>query len=133
MLIGFLTAFPLSVVMMYGVTDINAVVTSSLPSAEVFYQITESKPTVTFMMCWVILIYYCESTCLPNKLRIQYEPPAACLTSQWVTAGRMTWAFARDVSLCLFPPPCSTSRTPSLTPSLTEWNSFLGLLHPTQR
>lgn len=60
MLIGFLTAFPLSVAMMYGVTDINAVVTSALPNAEVFYQVTESKPVVTFMMCWIILIYYCE-------------------------------------------------------------------------
>lgn len=61
MLIGFLTAFPLSVAMMYGVTDINAVVTSSLPSAEVFYQVTGRKPVVTFMMCWIILIYYCSS------------------------------------------------------------------------
>ncbi|KAA6414172.1 MAG: choline transporter [Lasallia pustulata] len=78
MLIGFLTAFPLSVAMMYGVTDINAVVKSGLPSAEVFYQVTGRKPVVTFMMCWIILIYY------------------SCLTSQWVTAGRMTWAFARD-------------------------------------
>lgn len=61
MLIGFLTAFPLSVAMMYGVTDIDAIVTSSLPSAEVFYQVTGRKPVVTFMMCWIILIYYCSS------------------------------------------------------------------------
>ncbi|KAL8688095.1 MAG: hypothetical protein Q9224_004974 [Gallowayella concinna] len=63
---------------MFGMTDIDAVLNSSLPSAEIFYQITQSRGIVTFLMCWVILLYY------------------MALTSQWVTAGRMTWAFARD-------------------------------------
>ncbi|MCJ1279557.1 hypothetical protein MMC21_007381 [Puttea exsequens] len=78
MLIGFSTAFPMSLALMFGIRDINAVLDSSLPSAEIFYQITGSKGIVTFMMSWVILVYYFS------------------LTSQWVTAGRMTWAFARD-------------------------------------
>ncbi|KAL8856519.1 MAG: hypothetical protein Q9178_006834 [Gyalolechia marmorata] len=78
MAIGLLTAFPMSLALMFGITDIDAALDSSLPSAEIFYQITQSKGIVTFMMCWVILMYY------------------MALTSQWVTAGRMTWAFARD-------------------------------------
>ncbi|KAI9718467.1 MAG: hypothetical protein M1828_006712 [Chrysothrix sp. TS-e1954] len=81
MLIGFLTAFPMSLALMFGVTDTDKVLDSKLPSAEIFYQITDSKTVVTFMMCWVILVYF------------------MALTSQWVTSGRMTWAFARDLGL----------------------------------
>lgn len=58
MAIGFLTAFPLSLVLMFGITDIHAVLESGLPSMEVFYQITQSKGIATFMMCWVTLVYY---------------------------------------------------------------------------
>ena len=58
MLIGFLTAFPMSLALMFGMTDIDAVLKSSLPSAEIFYQITGSRAIVTFMMCWVILVYF---------------------------------------------------------------------------
>ncbi|KAL8710611.1 MAG: hypothetical protein Q9220_004835 [cf. Caloplaca sp. 1 TL-2023] len=61
--IGFMTAFPFTLALMFGMTDIDAVLGSNLPNAEIFYQITRSK---------------------------------VALTSQWVTAGRMTWAFARD-------------------------------------
>ncbi|KAI4105688.1 MAG: hypothetical protein L6R37_002587 [Teloschistes peruensis] len=58
MAIGFVTAFPLSLVLMFGITDIHAVLESGLPSMEVFYQITQSKGIATFMMCWVTLVYY---------------------------------------------------------------------------
>ncbi|KAL8801713.1 MAG: hypothetical protein Q9182_004252 [Xanthomendoza sp. 2 TL-2023] len=58
MAIGFLTAFPMSLALMFGMTDVDAVLKSSLPSAEIFYQITQSKGIVTFMMCWVIIVYY---------------------------------------------------------------------------
>lgn len=61
MLIGFLTAFPMSLALMFGLTDIDAVVKSNLPSAEIFYQITGSKAVVTFMMCWVTLVYFSET------------------------------------------------------------------------
>lgn len=44
--------------MMFGMSDIDAVLKSSLPSAEIFYQITRSKAITTFMMCWVILVYF---------------------------------------------------------------------------
>ena len=60
MCIGFLTAFPMSLAMMFGLRDIDAVLNSSLPSAEIFYQITGSKGIVTFMQCWVIVVYFSE-------------------------------------------------------------------------
>ncbi|KAA6411064.1 MAG: HNM1-Choline permease [Lasallia pustulata] len=43
MTIGFMTAFPLLLVMMLSMADINAVLQSPLPYAEVFRQITDSK------------------------------------------------------------------------------------------
>ncbi|KAL8969325.1 MAG: hypothetical protein Q9183_002054, partial [Haloplaca sp. 2 TL-2023] len=52
MFIGFVTAFPMSLAIMYGIRDIDAVLQSSLPSAEVFYQISQSKGITTFMMSW---------------------------------------------------------------------------------
>ena len=58
MCIGFLTAFPMSLALMFGITNIDTVLSSKLPSAEIFYQITGSKAVVTFMMCWVILVYF---------------------------------------------------------------------------
>ena len=60
MFIGFCTAFPIALAMMFSMTDIDAVLKSSLPSAEIFYQITGSKAITTFMMCWVILVYFGE-------------------------------------------------------------------------
>lgn len=95
MAIGFLTAFPMSLALMFGMTSIDAVLNSSLPSAEIFYQITQSRAIVTFMMCWVILVYYSK---LDHSAKgILLMNPTVGLASQWVTAGRMTWAFARDV------------------------------------
>lgn len=79
MFIGALTVFPLFAVLMYGMRDMEAVISSSLPSAELYYQITGSKSVTTFLMTWVILVYI------------------TCLCSQWVTCGRIAWAFARDV------------------------------------
>lgn len=59
MAIGFATAFPLSLALMFGIRDIVTVLDSSLPSAEIFYQITGSAGLTTFLMCWVIVVYYC--------------------------------------------------------------------------
>ncbi|KAL8710665.1 MAG: hypothetical protein Q9225_007255 [Loekoesia sp. 1 TL-2023] len=73
MAIGFLTAFPLSLALMFGITDIDAVLNSSLPSMEVFYQITQSRGIATFMMCWVVVVYYRESS-LTKKLLAQHRP-----------------------------------------------------------
>ncbi|KAI4235165.1 MAG: hypothetical protein LQ349_003345 [Xanthoria aureola] len=78
MAIGFVTAFPMILALMFGVRDIDAVLGSNLPSAEIFYQITQSRGITTFIMCWVVLLYY------------------MAIIGQWVTSGRMTWAFSRD-------------------------------------
>ena len=95
MAIGFLTAFPMSLALMFGITNIDAVLNSSLPSAEIFYQIIQSRAVVTFMMCWVILVYYIKYG--RSTIEILLMNSIVGLASQWVTAGRMTWAFARDV------------------------------------
>lgn len=65
--------------MMYGMKDMEAVITSGLPSAQLVYQITDSKAVTTFLMCWITLVY------------------TSSLFGQWVTCGRLIWAFARDV------------------------------------
>ncbi|KAG9232017.1 amino acid/polyamine transporter I [Amylocarpus encephaloides] len=80
-ILGALTTFPLFTVMMYGMTDMEAVIGSGLPSAQLIYQVTGSKNVTTFLICWIILVYI------------------SCLCSQWVTCGRMAWAFARDGGL----------------------------------
>lgn len=95
MLIGFLTALPMSLALMFGMRDTDAVLSSKSPNAQIFYQITGSKAIVTFMMCWVILVYFCGWKKEQNQF--QADNLIVSLTSQWVTAGRMTWAFARDV------------------------------------
>lgn len=58
MSIGFLTAFPMSLALMFGIRDMDAVLGSNLPSAEVFYQITGSKAITTFMMSLVTVVYF---------------------------------------------------------------------------
>lgn len=60
MAIGFLTAFPLSLVMMLSMTDIDAVVNSQLPYAEIFYQMTGSKTVTTIVLCWASLVLFCQ-------------------------------------------------------------------------
>ena len=81
MTIGLLTAFPLMLVMMLSLADIDAVIHSTLPYAELFYQITDSRTITTFIMCWVTVVLF------------------LALIGQWVTCGRLAWAFARDGGL----------------------------------
>ena len=79
--IGLITAFPLLLVMMLSMADIDAVLHYTLPYAELFRQITDSKIITTFVMCWVTVVLY------------------SALLGQWVTCGRLAWAFARDGGL----------------------------------
>lgn len=81
MTIGLLTAFPLLLVMMLSLTDIDSVLHSTLPYAELFYQITDSRIITTLIMCWVTIVLF------------------SALIGQWVTCGRLAWAFARDGGL----------------------------------
>ncbi len=81
MTIGLLTAFPLILVMMLSMADINAVLKSTLPYAELFRQITDSRTVTTLIMCWVTFVLF------------------SAVIGQWVTCGRLAWAFARDGGL----------------------------------
>ena len=42
--------------MMLSMTDVDAVLNSNIPYAELFYQITENKVVTIIIMCWVILV-----------------------------------------------------------------------------
>ncbi|EXJ78191.1 hypothetical protein A1O3_09352 [Capronia epimyces CBS 606.96] len=78
MAIGFMTAFPLLLALCFFIKDLDAVVSSPLPSMEIVYQAIGNKNVTTFLIVWLWLVYI------------------SALPSQWVTAGRLAWAFARD-------------------------------------
>ena len=81
MMIGFVTAFPLFLLMMLSAADLDAVLKSRLPYAELFYQITGSKIITTFIACWVTVALFLS------------------VIGEWVTCGRLAWAFSRDRGL----------------------------------
>lgn len=58
--IGFLTAFPLLLTMMLRMKDIDAVINSQFPYAELLYQIIGNKLVTTALMFWISLILYCR-------------------------------------------------------------------------
>ena len=74
--IGFATAFPLIFIMMLSMTSTPAVLNATLPFAELFLQSTNSKAITTFVISWVTLVLF------------------SALIGQWVTCGRLIWAFA---------------------------------------
>ncbi|PLB49685.1 amino acid transporter [Aspergillus steynii IBT 23096] len=80
-LIGVVTAVPWAVAMVAVIQDIEAVQKAFLPSLEVFYQATGSKPVATFLQAYLTLLYY------------------SCVPSQWITSSRIAWAFSRDNGL----------------------------------
>lgn len=55
--LGFLSVFPLMLVLMFAMTDMDAVTSASLPSLEMFVQVTGSKVAATFMQAWILSIY----------------------------------------------------------------------------
>ena len=61
MLIGYSTTFPLSTALKFSIRDIDEVLDSGLPSAEIFYQFTGSAAIITLMMFWIMLVYYRSS------------------------------------------------------------------------
>ncbi|KAL5342282.1 choline transporter [Aspergillus crustosus] len=78
MIIGLFTTLSLFVPFMFFIEDMDAVRRAPLPCLELMYQITGSKD-VTLGLVVVLWIIY-----------------ASALPSQWVTSGRLAWAFARD-------------------------------------
>ena len=95
--IGFSTTFPLFMVMMLSVKDIDAIANAQLPYAEMFYQITDSKAITTSVMVWVTVVLFSE--CWNAGARALVDSFIAALIGQWVTCGRLALAVARDVSL----------------------------------
>lgn len=61
MAIGLVTAFPLLSIMMLSMTNAENIVMSELPYAELFYQITESRPATILFMVWVTIVLFCKS------------------------------------------------------------------------
>lgn len=78
MVIGMVTCLPLFVALIFFMTDLEKVTSSPLPSMELVYQATGNRNVTVFLVSWLLVVYVLS------------------LPSQWVTSGRMAWAFARD-------------------------------------
>ncbi|EQB51137.1 amino acid permease [Colletotrichum gloeosporioides Cg-14] len=79
MIIGLATAFPLFLSLMFYMKDFAAVISSRLPSLELINQVTGNDKVTLPLFAYILFVYL------------------VCLPSQWVTSGRLAWAFARDV------------------------------------
>ncbi|KAF5641399.1 choline transporter [Fusarium sp. NRRL 52700] len=78
MLIAVFTAVPMMVAAMFKITDVEAVMNSGFPAVELLYQATGNRNLTIVMAVWLIIVF------------------ASCMPPQFITAGRVTWAFARD-------------------------------------
>ncbi|KAL4886414.1 choline transporter [Aspergillus karnatakaensis] len=78
MIIGLFTTLSLFIPFMFFIEDMDAVRRAPLPSLELMYQITGSK-NVTLGLVVVLWAIY-----------------VSALPAQWITSGRLAWAFARD-------------------------------------
>lgn len=133
MAIGFMTSFPLSLVMMLSMKDIDAVLNSQLPYAEIFYQITGSKAVTTLVLCWASLVMFCELSDLAiiygmelSNLTIFYSRSNRTMGDMWA----ISMGFGQRCKFTLlghFKPPMSR-----LTRSAAR-NSLFGILCPHQR
>ncbi|CAI6013903.1 unnamed protein product [Clonostachys chloroleuca] len=81
LLIGLVTSVPFIIAMMFCIKDLDAVRSAHLPSLEAFYQATGSEAAALGLQGILVVLFY---TCMP---------------SQWITCGRLTWAFSRDRGL----------------------------------
>ena len=97
MAIGFFTAFPLLLVMMLSLADIDNVIHSTLPYAELFYQITDSRTTTILIMWWVTIVLF--SALIGQWVIQSYDVVRIKVNMVQVTCGRLAWAFARDGGL----------------------------------
>ncbi|OQE01479.1 hypothetical protein PENSOL_c004G11758 [Penicillium solitum] len=76
--IGLCTAVPLLAVLIVAMKDMDRVMNAGMPAVELLYQATGSTRVTVALSVLLTVIY------------------AACLPPQWVTCGRLPWAFARD-------------------------------------
>jgi choline transport protein len=81
MVIGTVTSFLWTIAFMFSSNDLEEVSASYLPILAVFYQALDSKGGSAFLAVWLLFVYYGASI------------------SCFLTAGRLTWAFARDNGL----------------------------------
>ncbi|KAL4753179.1 hypothetical protein BDW72DRAFT_210674 [Aspergillus terricola var. indicus] len=78
LMIGLSTTLPLFVALLLFSSNTEEIIDSTLPSAELLHQATGSRAGTMFLIIWILIVYI------------------SCLPSQWVTSGRLAWAFARD-------------------------------------
>ncbi|CAI7603836.1 unnamed protein product [Penicillium glandicola] len=76
--IGLCTAVPLLAVLLVAMKDMDQVMNAGIPAVELLYQATGSTRVIVALGVLLTIIY------------------SACLPPQWVTCGRLAWAFARD-------------------------------------
>ncbi|KAI3010417.1 hypothetical protein CBS147346_1630 [Aspergillus niger] len=97
--IGAVTSISLFVALMFFVDDIDAVRDASLPSLELVYQITGNRRITLGLSIILAIIYAGGFTTSSRTISCSYTDKAASLPSQWVTCGRIAWAFSRDNGL----------------------------------
>ncbi|KAL2681434.1 hypothetical protein Neosp_009045 [[Neocosmospora] mangrovei] len=78
MAIGLATAFPIILVFMLVMKDMDLTMNSGMPAVELLYQATGSRSATVGLTIYLIIIY------------------ASNLPPQWIACGRLAWAFARD-------------------------------------
>jgi len=83
LIIGFATSFPFVIAMLYTMTDMDSVTSTSVPIYEIWIQATHSDAVATFFVCLLAII------------------ALFALNGCQQTASRLTWAFARDDALIM--------------------------------
>jgi choline transport protein len=76
--IGLCTAVPLLAVLIVAMKDMDEVMNAGMPAVELLYQATGSTRVTVALSVLLTIVY------------------AAGISPQWVTCGRLAWAFARD-------------------------------------
>ncbi|OQE92573.1 hypothetical protein PENNAL_c0007G05151 [Penicillium nalgiovense] len=76
--IGLCTAVPLLAVLIIAMKDMDEVMNAGMPAVELLYQATGSTRVTVALSVLLTIVY------------------AAGISPQWVTCGRLAWAFARD-------------------------------------
>ncbi|EXJ57389.1 hypothetical protein A1O7_07736 [Cladophialophora yegresii CBS 114405] len=81
MVIGASTSLVWAVAFLFSTNDLDEVAGSYLPILTVFYQALHNQGGAAFLAVWLLVVYY------------------GATISCFLTAGRLTWAFARDNGL----------------------------------
>jgi choline transport protein len=109
--IGLLSSVPLIIALLFSITNLDAVASSPLPSLEIIYQAsvfvrspqtiakcrfrTGSRTATAILSVWLLVVYIGRLQTLALAATLT---DVVCLSLQFLTAGRLAWAFARDVN-----------------------------------